>query len=41
MAMQQGGIGLLLTLLLVSVPPIAANFFQGALGAASTYNVFR
>jgi len=41
MAMQQGGIGLLLTLLLVSVPPIAANFFQGALGAASTYNVFQ
>ena len=40
-AMQQGGIGLLLTLLLVSVPPIAANFFQGALGAASTYNVFQ
>lgn len=40
-AIQQGGIGLLLTLLLVSVPPIAANFFQGALGAASTYNVFQ
>ena len=40
MAMQQGGIGLLLTLLLVSVPPIAANFFQGALGNVNPYSVF-
>lgn len=40
MAMQQGGIGLLLTLLLVSVPPIAAAFFQGALGAVNPYSVF-
>ncbi len=32
LALQQGGIGLLLTMLLISVPPIASNFFQGALG---------
>jgi type IV secretion system protein VirB6 len=39
-AMQQGGIGLLLTLLLISTPPIAANFFQGALGNFSAYSMF-
>lgn len=40
-AIQQGGIGLLLSLLIVSVPPMAAMFFQGTLGSALTYSVFR
>lgn len=31
-AMQQGGIGLILTMLILSVPPIAAHFFQGQVG---------
>jgi type IV secretion system protein VirB6 len=35
-ALQQGGIGLLLTLLLISVPPMAAQFFQGTIGQLST-----
>lgn len=39
-ALQQGGIGLLLTLLLISVPPIASNFFQGALGNFASYTAF-
>jgi type IV secretion system protein VirB6 len=39
-AMQQGGIGLLLSILVVSVPPMAAMFFQGTLGSALTYSVF-
>lgn len=37
MAMQQGGIGLLLTVLLISTPPMVANFFQGTLGNFSPY----
>jgi len=40
LALQQGGIGLLLTTLIVSVPPMAAMFFQGTLGSALTYSVF-
>lgn len=36
-AMQQGGIGLLLTVLIISTPPMAANFFQGTLGQFSAY----
>jgi type IV secretion system protein VirB6 len=40
-AIQQGGIGLLLSLLIVSVPPMAAMFFQGTLGSALTYSVFQ
>jgi type IV secretion system protein VirB6 len=32
-ALQQGGLGLLLTVLIISVPPLAANFFQGTMGA--------
>ncbi len=39
-AMQQGGIGLLLSILIVSVPPMAM-FFQGTLGSALTYSVFQ
>jgi type IV secretion system protein VirB6 len=39
-AMQQGGLGLLLTALIVSVPPMAAMFFQGTLGNFLTYSAF-
>jgi type IV secretion system protein VirB6 len=39
-AMQQGGIGLLLTVLVVSVPPMAAAFFQGTVGNFLTYSAF-
>jgi type IV secretion system protein VirB6 len=38
--MQQGGVGLLLSILVVSVPPMAAMFFQGTLGSALTHSVF-
>lgn len=31
-AMEQGGVGMILTLLIVTVPPMTANFFQGTLG---------
>ena len=37
MALQQGGVGLLLTVILVSTPPMVANFFQGVLGQFSPY----
>lgn len=37
-AMQQGGMGLILTTLIVSAPPMAAMFFQGLLGTPSAYN---
>lgn len=36
-ALQQGGIGLLLTVLLITTPPMVSNFFQGALGGFSSY----
>lgn len=32
-ALQQGGLGLLMTVLIISVPPLAAMFFQGTMGA--------
>lgn len=40
-AMQQGGLGILLTTLIVSTPPIAAMFFQGTLGHFSATNAFQ
>lgn len=40
MALQQGGLGMIMTLLMVTVPPMAASFFQGTLGQLSTVNVF-
>jgi type IV secretion system protein VirB6 len=40
MALQQGGLGTILTLLMITVPPMAANFFQGTLGQLSTINMF-
>lgn len=39
-AMQQGGVGLLLTVLIISVPPMAAVFFQGTMGNFLTYSAF-
>jgi type IV secretion system protein VirB6 len=39
-ALQQGGIGVMLTMLLISVPPIASNFFQGAVSNFSSYSAF-
>jgi type IV secretion system protein VirB6 len=36
-AIQQGGIGLLMTVLIISVPPMASMFFQGTLGNFSPY----
>jgi type IV secretion system protein VirB6 len=40
MAMQQGGLGLLMTLFLVTVPSMAATFFQGTVGQFMAYNAF-
>jgi type IV secretion system protein VirB6 len=40
LALQQGAIGMILSILIVSAPPIAANFFQGTLAQYSAYNVF-
>lgn len=40
MALQQGGLGLVLTVLLVTIPPMAANFFNGVLGQFSAYSQF-
>ncbi|TDK22675.1 type IV secretion system protein [Luteimonas aestuarii] len=40
MAMQQGGLGLILSTLIVSAPPMAAMLFQGTLGQFSPYSAF-
>jgi type IV secretion system protein VirB6 len=40
MAMQQGGLGLILTMLIISAPPIAASFFQGVLANFNPYSAF-
>lgn len=40
MAMQQGGLGLVLTILLVTIPPMTTNFFNGVLGQFSAYSHF-
>lgn len=40
MALQQGGLGMVLTVLLVVIPPMAANFFGGTLGHFMHYSVF-
>jgi type IV secretion system protein VirB6 len=39
-AMQQGGIGLLMTVLIISVPPMAAMFFQGTMGNFMHFSAF-
>lgn len=40
LSMQQGGMGLVLTMLIISAPPMAAMFFQGTLGHFSSHNAF-
>lgn len=40
LSMQQGGMGLILTMLIISAPPMAAMFFQGTLGSFSPMNAF-
>ncbi|SFW62903.1 type IV secretion system protein VirB6 [Luteibacter sp. UNCMF366Tsu5.1] len=40
MALQQGGLGLLLTTMIISAPPMAASFFQGTLGQFNSYSPF-
>lgn len=40
MAMQQGGLGLLMTALIISAPPMAAVLFQGTLGQFYGANAF-
>jgi len=37
-AMQQGGMGLILTTLILTAPPMAAFFFQGTLGSFIAYS---
>ncbi|WP_367784635.1 MULTISPECIES: type IV secretion system protein [unclassified Stenotrophomonas] len=37
-AMQQGGMGLILTTLILTAPPMAAVFFQGTLGTFMAYS---
>jgi type IV secretion system protein VirB6 len=39
-AMQTGGMGMILTLLLISVPPMAASFFSGTLGQFNYSSAF-
>lgn len=39
-AMQQGGLGLLMTVLIISVPPLAAAFFQGTVGQFMHFSAF-
>jgi type IV secretion system protein VirB6 len=39
-ALQQGGLGLLMTVLIISVPPMAAMFFQGTVGNFLHYSAF-
>jgi type IV secretion system protein VirB6 len=36
-AMQQGGMGLILTTLFLAAPPMATMFFQGTLGSFMAY----
>ncbi|WP_295930316.1 type IV secretion system protein [uncultured Xanthomonas sp.] len=40
MSLQQGGIGLVLSTLIITAPPMAASFFQGTLGQFSAYSAF-
>ncbi len=40
MAMQQGGLGLVMTMLIISAPPMAAAFFQGTLGNFTQFSAF-
>jgi type IV secretion system protein VirB6 len=39
-SLQQGGIGLMMTVLIISVPPMAAVFFQGTVGSFMAFSPF-
>jgi type IV secretion system protein VirB6 len=39
-SLEQGGIGMMLTMLVISVPPMAGNFFAGTLGNFMAYSAF-
>jgi type IV secretion system protein VirB6 len=39
-ALQQGGLGLILTMLIVTTPPMAAAFFNGVMGQFTPYGAF-
>ena len=39
-AMQQGSIGMIMTLLIIAVPPVAAHFFNGHVGGFMANSVF-
>lgn len=41
MAMQQGGMGLILTALIVTAPPMAALFFNGVMGNFASFTQFQ
>jgi type IV secretion system protein VirB6 len=38
-ALQSGGLGLILSILIISSPPMAAAFFNGVMGQYSSYNM--
>ena len=40
-ALQQGGLGLVLTTMIVSTPPMAAAFFNGVMGQFQAYSAFQ
>lgn len=40
LAIQQGGLGLIITAALITVPPMVGMFFHGALGSFSSYSAF-
>jgi type IV secretion system protein VirB6 len=40
MALQQGGLGLIMSLLIITVPMLAAEFFMGMLGHFNHYSMF-
>lgn len=40
-ALQQGGLGLILTILIVTTPPMAAAFFNGVMGQFQAYSAFQ
>lgn len=39
-AMQQGSVGMIMTVLIISVPPMAAHFFQGQIGSFVASSAF-
>jgi type IV secretion system protein VirB6 len=41
MALEQAGMGVVLSMLIMTAPPMAAMFFSGTLGTFNNYNAFR